>query len=438
MKHLWLKLTKTDLEIELLQSEQEGRDVSALRARVAALDETDPSFQAAADGLYAQFASCPRQQEYEFEEPSGWDEILATVVTSPQQLAVTGDLEDRIYGGWLGRCAGCLLGKPIEGWHRTRLHSYLKASKQFPLNDYISIAADQQTLQNHQVDTEQPFKENVNCMVEDDDINYTVTGLGVIERYGREFSASDVSEFWLDSIPILRTCTAERVAYRNVMLGIAPPDSATHRNPYREWIGAQIRADFWGYINPGDPMAAAEMAFRDASVSHIKNGIYGEMWAAAMVAQAFAANDARECVTVALKSLPPNSRLAQRINHHLKFHDDGGTVEQAVNDIHSYWNEANPHDWCHTISNAEVVAVGLLYGENEFEKSICIAVDACFDTDCNGATVGSVLGAMIGSKGLPKRWTGILNDTVQTGVRGFGEERISKLAARTAMLAKKE
>src|SRR5438045_415981 len=141
-------------------------------------------------------------------------------------------------------------------------------------------------------------------MPEDDDLNYTVCGLAIVEKYGREFTPENVAEFWLQNLPLLHTCTAERVAYKNFTNNIMPPDSAIHRNPYREWIGAQIRADFWGYINPGDPQAAAEMASRDACVSHVKNGVSGEMWVAAMVAAAFTTDDINEIIEAGLAQIP--------------------------------------------------------------------------------------------------------------------------------------
>ena len=128
-------------------------------------------------------------------------------------------------------------------------------------------------------------------MPEDDDTNYTLIGLKLLEENGRDFTPEDVGDCWLRNLPIFHVCTAERIAYRNLVMCIEPPKSASYCNGYREWIGAQIRADIYGYVNPAKPREASAMAWRDASISHVKNGIYGEMWVAAMLAAAFTTKD---------------------------------------------------------------------------------------------------------------------------------------------------
>ena len=99
----------------------------------------------------------------------------------------------------------------------------------------------------------------IDCMREDDDTNYTVFSLKILERVGRDFTSEDVAVGWLTSLPFLLTCSAERVAYRNLANLVPPPASASLRNPYREWIGAQIRTDLYGWVNPCDPETAADI-----------------------------------------------------------------------------------------------------------------------------------------------------------------------------------
>lgn len=187
---------------------------------------------------------------------------------------------DKIYGAWLGRCAGCLLGQPVEGWRRARINGLLKETGNLPLQNYISsdigpILREKYNVRDdgHAYGAEKTgWINNVSYMPEDDDTNYTLIALKLVEQYGRDFTPDDAAENWLMNLPLLHLCTAERVAYINLAQSIFPPESAAYRNPYREWIGAQIRGDLFGYICPGDTETAAEMAWRDASISHVKNG----------------------------------------------------------------------------------------------------------------------------------------------------------------------
>ena len=222
------------------------------------------------------------------------------------------------------------------------------------------------------------------------------------------------------------------MAYRNFAAGVVPPQSAVYRNPYREWIGAQIRADFFGYANPGDPTRAAEWAWRDACISHVRNGIYGEMWVAAMLAAAFVERDWPTIIRAGLAQVPARCRLAEDVGEVLALHAAGRSYEEATEAVHARWDETNGHHWCHTNSNAQAVALGLLYGGDNYERTITRAVMPGFDTDCNAATCGSLWGAMHGAGALPPKWTAPLRDRVCTGLAGYQDVSIRALAEEMA------
>ena len=78
-----------------------------------------------------------------------------------------------------------------------------------------------------------------------------------------------------------------------------------------------------------------------------------------------------------------------------------------------------------------IVAAALLYGNGDYGKSICMAVETGFDTDCNGATVGSILGMANGIKSIPEYWTKPINDTLHTTIFGVGTVKISDMAKKT-------
>lgn len=437
MSHQWLSLSAEGIETELLQCEQEGRDLSQVMDDVKLLQSAKPDDPRTAEAL-RKIRNAPMRADLERHEPSELSEIrnLRPPQRAGKRAPATDDLEDRIEGGWYGRCAGCLLGKPVEGWPRAKIEGYLRDSGRYPLSYFVSCEVPQPIREKYSIDPRGAFIENIECMPEDDDLNYTIAALAVLEKQGRKFTSEDVANLWLERLPILRTCTAERIAYRNIVNGIGPPQSAIQDNPYREWIGAQIRADVWGYANPGDPESAAEFAWRDGRVSHVKNGVFGEMWVAAMIAEAFVEPSVAKVIQAGLGEVPANCRLALAIRRQIEKRDELASPDEAIKDIHSRWNENRAHDWCHVISNAEIVAMALLWGDKDFERTICLAVEAGFDTDCNAATAGSIIGVMQGRFFLPERWLKPLNDTLHTGVHGFQRVSLEKMAARTLRIAK--
>lgn len=429
------------LAIEVEQRADEGCDTARFAARAEEIQKMPRGAERTAAGaaLLGELEALPASREA--QEPSDLAGIQALAEGEDTAKAAPGF--DRIYGAWLGRCAGCLLGQPVEGWRRARINGLLEETANLPLKTYISSDIPAALREKYDVRDDHHaygaaktgWINNVSYMPEDDDTNYTVLALKLVEQYGRDFTPDDAAENWLMNLPLLHTCTAERVAYINLAQALYPPQSASYRNPYREWIGAQIRGDLFGYICPGDMKTAAEMAWRDASISHVKNGIYGEMWVSAMLAKVAVCDDMRTVVRSGMRQIPKESRLYEELSEMLRRYDAGETAARTAAYILEKYNENNGHHWCHTISNAAIVALGLLWGEMDFTRTMGLCLTMGFDTDCNCATAGSVLGMMLGAKKLPEAWIAPLHDTVLSGVDGFGLVRISDMAARTKALA---
>lgn len=426
------------LPTELLQSRDEGRDAEDLKQEAEKIAAMKKGAEKTAAGAAFLDKLMARPAALEACEPS---DIAGIVSESEGEASVEASADfEKIYGAWLGRCAGCLLGQPVETWRRDRINGLLKATGNFPVKSYISSDIPEDIRKKYDVSDEggvygSNFKgwiNNVNYMPEDDDTNYTIIALKLVEQYGLDFTPEDVAECWLQNLPILHVCTAERVAYMNLVNSLYPPESASFRNAYREYIGAQIRGDFFGYINPGNMSLAAEMAWRDASISHVKNGIYGEMWVSAMLSKAAVCDDIREIIVSGMKQIPTKSRLYIALAEILEKWDKGESAESVQAELLRRYDEAVDYHWCHTISNALFVAVALLWGEKDFTKTMHLSLTVGFDTDCNCATAGSVLGMVLGASALPDSWTAPLDDKIMSGVDGFGLVKISDMAKRTA------
>jgi ADP-ribosylglycohydrolase len=433
---------------ELWQAAAEGRDVSGVRARwLAAGGRADPPYggsseppapaplRALARELLDELSG--RAGEADPAEPDDLAAIRATWRDAPRlpEPAGRAALRARIHGGWLGRAAGCLLGKPVEKIPRAGIRAILEDTGRYPLDDYFTAAG-----LSERVATAWPWNrasrttslvENIDGMPEDDDLNYTLLALHVLETCGRDFTSDDVARTWLTELPGGRVFTAERVAYRNLLDGYGPPETATRGNPFREWIGALIRTDLYGWINPGDPAAAAEPAWRDARVSHTRGGVYGAMYVAALASAACVADDVETVLDAGLSVLPPDSRLAAAVREARALAARGLDLDAALDELHAAHRDLH---WVHVTNNAALVTYALAYGQGDFGRSICAAVTGGWDTDSGGATVGAVVGALTGAAGLPARWIDPLRNRLATSIASFDGIGFDELADRTVAL----
>ncbi len=421
------------IHLEMREMQEEGFNLAPYRST---LDSNASKSQLIR--FYAQLLGAPGDEEFKFWEPNTLKEMRATRPAGPRltELVIDPDiLYDRVYGGWLGRVAGCVLGKPVEPWGlKERIVQYLSLANNYPLTNYIPRLSPFPADFYLNPYADGTFLGEIDGAPRDDDTDYTVLALHILERRGLDFHTSDVATEWLSHLAYSCTYTAERKTYRNLIVGIPPEATATTANPEREFIGARIRADMYGFIAPGKPELAAELAYKDARLSHTKNGVYSAMFMAAMIAWSFVSSDMEEIILIGLSEIPENCRLATAVRDVLDTWKETDEWEIAYEQLNLKYSAYHP---VHAINNTVWLVLALLYGQGDFEKTICTAVLCGYDTDCNAANAGAVMGVTYGAQNLPPKWTEPIHDTLYSSLAQWRETRITELARRTARIAQK-
>ncbi len=279
-------------------------------------------------------------------------------------------LKDKILGCWVGKNIGGTLGAPLEG--NTDMHNvswYLKDPAGNPLPN--------------------------------DDLDLQLLWLVMVDFYGFEhITHRHFGEMWLHSIAgpwgEYSNCRF------NCQLGFFPPLSGSCDNDgLNRSNGAWIRAEIWACLCAGKPDDAIRYAYMDSSCDHITDGIYAEMFVAAMEAAAFCESDIRTLINIGLCKIPDQCRLRESIELAIKCYDEGKSWQEARTAVVKLNEDMG---WFQAPANVACVVIGLLYGEGDFGKSICTAVNCGDDTDCTAATVGALLGIIMGEKAIPGNW----------------------------------
>jgi ADP-ribosylglycohydrolase len=296
---------------------------------------------------------------------------------------------DKVYGCWMGKSIGGTLGTPFEG--RREL---------LDVRDFSSPAG-------------KPLP--------NDDLDLQLVWLKALEDRGPlGVNEQVLGEYWINFIP--PHWNEYGLGKSNMKAGILPPLSGDHENPWRDSNGAWIRSEIWACCTPGCPELAARYAWFDACVDHgTGEGTYAELFTATVESTAFFEQDRDRLIQIGLSYIPEDCRVARSIRIALDGYARGldwKATRQLV------LEDSADLGWFQAPANVAYVIIGWLYGEGDFKKSLLTAVSCGDDTDCTGATLGSILGIIQGAAALPPDWQKHVGDDIITVAIDRGSIRV--------------
>ena len=301
-------------------------------------------------------------------------------------------LEDKIRGSWVGQMAGVTWGAPTE----FKYMGEIIPEDEVPIWD----------------------PERINRGFIQDDIYVEITFLDAMVMHGVNPGWQIFGEFFSNShYPLAHANLAAR---SNLRKGIPAPDSGHYsNNGHCDDIDWQIEADYIGSMCPGLGNAAVELAWRAGHVMNYGDGVLGGVFISVMHAAAFFADDVMEIIEAGLAALPEGTEYRQVLEDVIDWHAQGRTWVETWHLLQDKWGMDDrcptspywPNEF-HNIDaklNGAYVLIGLLYGEEDFEKSMKIAMQCGQDSDCNPSSVGGILGNWVGLSGIPDKFKNELN-----------------------------
>lgn len=307
---------------------------------------------------------------------------------------------DKVKGCWLGKNAGGTLGMPFEGKREPNDVSYYTQSPGQPAPN--------------------------------DDLDLQLVWLKALEEKGFGITSETLSEYWTKYVVV--DWNEYGVARDNLKAGLLPPISGKFRNGWQHSNGAWIRSEIWASVFPGQPNLAASYALMDGSVDHGDGeGTYAELFTAALESMAYFEGDVQKLISAALGYLPEGTETEKAIRTALSSYEKGLGWKEAREAVIRATQRTG---WFQAPRNLGYVTIGLLYGMGDFGSSISTAVNCGDDTDCTGATVGSIMGIIKGESGIPEKWKSYIGESIKTvAIGNFTPPKdLNELTKRTVAL----
>lgn len=298
------------------------------------------------------------------------------------------EFRDRVYACWLGKNIGGTLGVPFEG--KTDINNV----------DFYTNLKEGEPAAN-------------------DDLDLQILWLKAMEENNCKVDAYTLGEYWLKYVPPVANWNEYGVGKTNLRSGIMPPLSGEYNNAkWKTSNGAWIRSEIWACLAPGNPLLAAQFAWNDACVDHgCAEGTIAEIFTASLESAAFIEKDRDKLIQFALSMIPPDCLVAAAVKTVVEAKKKGVSWQQAREEAIAITEDLG---WFQAPRNVAFTMIGWLYGDNDFGRSICIAVNCGDDTDCTGATMGSILGILYGTAIIPEKWRAPIGDGIKTiAISGF-------------------
>ena len=292
---------------------------------------------------------------------------------------------DKVYGCWMGKNIGGTLGGPVEG--KMELMNYTFYTQQFD-----------------------------GAPMENDDLDLQLLNLHAVEQYGINITSRNLSAEWKSHV--FFNMDEYALFLSNARRGIQTPISGHFNNEFIDCMGSPIRSEIWAVLAPGNPELAAYFAYQDAIVDHAGGeGVYGEVFFAALESLAFNNDSLEEITNKALTFIPENCVTYLAIKDLIKYYKEGVDWIEARQKIIDNYGTPN---FCYAPLNIAFTMLGLFYGK-DFSDKLLKCLNCGYDTDCTAATAGSILGIMYGAKSIPQKWIDPIGTSIVTcpQVNGF-------------------